>query len=50
MWKFLLNQLHLMKRRERLWVMHLGTLWAMRWVKLSPMRQERLWVMQKAKA
>jgi hypothetical protein len=50
MWKALLNQLHLVKRRERLWVMHLGTLWAMRWVKLSAMRQERLLEKQKAKA
>jgi hypothetical protein len=41
MWKVLLNQLHLLKWRARLWVMLLETPWAR--------RRERLWEKQKAK-
>jgi hypothetical protein len=49
MTKVLLNQmLHLVKRRERLWVMPLGTPWARRQVKLWAMRRERLLEKRKA--
>jgi hypothetical protein len=49
MWKVLLNQLHLLKWRERLWVMLLETPWAQHRVKLWAMRRERLLEKRKAK-
>jgi hypothetical protein len=49
MWKVLLNQQHLVKRREKLWAMLLGTPWARRRVKLWATRRERLLEKRKAK-